>query len=412
MLRMLIALSLVLSGLAGAAPCVADDRVARVGVLAYRGTDKVALNWIGLIQYLDGSVEGWRFEIVPVTLASADGQIGNGELDFLVTNPGHYVDLESRHAMSVIASRRQLKSDGSFASEFGSAIIARAGSGISHLGDARGRVVAAVDRNAFGGFQIAWREFENAGIDLFTDAASLSFVGFPMDQVVRQVMDGQADIGIVRGGLVEQLVDEGTLERGALVVLNAGADYTHPDKISTRLYPEWPFAAFATTPPELRDKVALALLQSSESRFATETGMRDVWSAPVSYRAAADLIEAYTARGAQASPVKAPLPGTSWPAVALWALAGLILGLAAFGVAAFRRRQPPGATGADPADEHDESQMTPREREILDLISKGHSTKEIARLLGISPKTVEYHRANLLRKFGARTSSQLVAMAT
>ena len=56
--------------------------------------------------------------------------------------------------------------------------------------------------------------------------------------------------------------------------------------------------------------------------------------------------------------------------------------------------------------------VTPREREVLDLISMGDSTKEIARKLGISPKTVEFHRANLLRKYGARTSSQLVALST
>ena len=161
-----------------------------------------------------------------------------------------------------------------------------------------------------------------------------------------------------------------------------------------------------------RDRVALALLQSAESHFAAETGMRDVWSAPVSYRAAADLIAAYEARGARASSAKTSSPASDWSAVALWSGAGLILGLAAFAVAAFRRRQTPVRAEAELASDHDDSQMTPREREILDLISKGHSTKEIARLLGISPKTVEYHRANLLRKFGARTSSQLVAMAT
>ena len=57
-------------------------------------------------------------------------------------------------------------------------------------------------------------------------------------------------------------------------------------------------------------------------------------------------------------------------------------------------------------------QMTRREQEIFDLIAQGLSSKEIARKLSISPKAVEFHRANLLKKFGARTSSQMVAMAT
>ena len=57
-------------------------------------------------------------------------------------------------------------------------------------------------------------------------------------------------------------------------------------------------------------------------------------------------------------------------------------------------------------------ELTNREREILGLIAEGFSSKEIARKLGISPKTVEFHRANLLKKYEARSSSQLVALAS
>jgi two-component system, LuxR family, sensor histidine kinase TtrS len=49
---------------------------------------------------------------------------------------------------------------------------------------------------------------------------------------------------------------------------------------------------------------------------------------------------------------------------------------------------------------------------VLDLIAQGYSSKEIALQLDISPKTVEFHRANLLRKFEARSATQLVALAT
>lgn len=42
--------------------------------------------------------------------------------------------------------------------------------------------------------------------------------------------------------------------------------------------------------------------------------------------------------------------------------------------------------------------LSPREREVLQLIAEGHSTQGIAARLGISPKTVESHRARLMRK--------------
>jgi DNA-binding CsgD family transcriptional regulator len=52
--------------------------------------------------------------------------------------------------------------------------------------------------------------------------------------------------------------------------------------------------------------------------------------------------------------------------------------------------------------------LTPRERLILAEIVKGHSSKEVARALDISPRTVEFHRANLLKKYGAKNTAELV----
>ncbi|MGR3375861.1 response regulator transcription factor [Salipiger abyssi] len=56
-------------------------------------------------------------------------------------------------------------------------------------------------------------------------------------------------------------------------------------------------------------------------------------------------------------------------------------------------------------------QLTRRERQILKLVSRGLSSKEIAAELGVSPKTVEFHRSNLLRKFHVRSAAQLVSVA-
>jgi DNA-binding CsgD family transcriptional regulator len=52
--------------------------------------------------------------------------------------------------------------------------------------------------------------------------------------------------------------------------------------------------------------------------------------------------------------------------------------------------------------------LTPREQKILTEIVRGHSSKEIARALDISPRTVEFHRANLLKKLGAKNTAELV----
>jgi len=54
------------------------------------------------------------------------------------------------------------------------------------------------------------------------------------------------------------------------------------------------------------------------------------------------------------------------------------------------------------------AELTPREREIAALLVEGKTSKVIARDAGLSPRTVEMHRASLMRKFSASTSSELV----
>jgi DNA-binding NarL/FixJ family response regulator len=62
---------------------------------------------------------------------------------------------------------------------------------------------------------------------------------------------------------------------------------------------------------------------------------------------------------------------------------------------------------AEPA----ETRLTTREREILQLLSEGKSSKEVASVLNISVKTAETHRSNLMGKLGLHNVSELVRYA-
>lgn len=55
--------------------------------------------------------------------------------------------------------------------------------------------------------------------------------------------------------------------------------------------------------------------------------------------------------------------------------------------------------------------LTLRQTEILRLVANGHTTKEIARDLGISPKTVEFHRARLMQRIGVHDVTGLTRFA-
>jgi DNA-binding NarL/FixJ family response regulator len=55
--------------------------------------------------------------------------------------------------------------------------------------------------------------------------------------------------------------------------------------------------------------------------------------------------------------------------------------------------------------------LSPREQEVLKLIAEAHTNKQIAEILHLAEKTVESHRANLLRKLGMRDRVELVRYA-
>ncbi|NEV60756.1 response regulator transcription factor [Thiorhodococcus minor] len=57
-------------------------------------------------------------------------------------------------------------------------------------------------------------------------------------------------------------------------------------------------------------------------------------------------------------------------------------------------------------------QLTPREHEVLTLTTQGLTNKDIARELGISPRTVENHRARMMEKMGASNLAELCRMST
>jgi DNA-binding NarL/FixJ family response regulator len=63
--------------------------------------------------------------------------------------------------------------------------------------------------------------------------------------------------------------------------------------------------------------------------------------------------------------------------------------------------QPGGALGA----------LTPRQREVLQLVAEGQSAKQVAATLGISPRTVEFHKYQAMELLGLHTSAELVHFA-
>jgi DNA-binding NarL/FixJ family response regulator len=72
---------------------------------------------------------------------------------------------------------------------------------------------------------------------------------------------------------------------------------------------------------------------------------------------------------------------------------------------------PPRDRASDPVDSEAGDPLTGRQRDVFQLLVEGKATKEIAYLLGVSPKTVETHRSEVLRRLGVRDVGGLVRYA-
>ena len=71
----------------------------------------------------------------------------------------------------------------------------------------------------------------------------------------------------------------------------------------------------------------------------------------------------------------------------------------------------PGVLAPQREPDPDYERLTPREKQILELIAQGNSNKEIAAILNLSVNTVSVHRANLMSALGIHRTTELVVWA-
>ena len=90
--------------------------------------------------------------------------------------------------------------------------------------------------------------------------------------------------------------------------------------------------------------------------------------------------------------------------------AGLIIGSLLAVVARVREAIGAWARRTPLSDVKGAEHLTPREREVLALLTSGASNKEAGRTLHISPRTVEVHRARIMDKLGAKNAADLVRL--
>ena len=260
--------SLVVSGLQAAEPV-------RIGILSFRSPDITLERWAPLEEALEDIFPGRDFILEALDYAALERAVATRRLDFVLTNPGHYVLLLRRYGLSAPLATRVVRAGGQDVSVFGGVIVARADNpDIRELTDLAGRRIAFVDRDSMGGFQMQMHELLGAGLGMPPDRLLVP-TGVPHDQVIERVLAGTVDAGFVRSGLLESMVQEGRLDPEAVRVINNQELPGLPFAVSTRLYPEWPLAAVPGIDPDLASQVVstlLALRRQVDERELLEVG--------------------------------------------------------------------------------------------------------------------------------------------
>ena len=179
-LRRFLALFALLFNLA---PAVADD-VVKVGVLAFRPKLQTQEQWQPLAAALQARMPERRFEIQVFTYPELNAAVAARQLDFVLTNPGHYVLLSRKFSLSSpIATLLNSAPGGTSLATFGGVIITRADSPVQTLADVRGRRIAAVDSESLGGYQIQAYELKESGLPL-PSREQMVLTGAPHDKVI------------------------------------------------------------------------------------------------------------------------------------------------------------------------------------------------------------------------------------
>ena len=272
----------------------------KIGVLKPWGEEIAYKMWTPTAEYLSKKLTSYQFSIVPLSLDQMQQAVESGSIDFLITNSGNYVELEARYGVTRMATLVTTH-QGTSTTRFGAVIIARSDRlDIKTIADLKGKSFMAVKKNAFGGFQMAWLEMDFHGVDPFSDLSELRFSGFPQDNIVYAVLNGQVDAGTVRTGTLERLQAQAKIKltdlrvlpaRSAAIRIGADGGESFPFLHSTLLYPEWPIAQRKGTSSKLAQQVGIALLRLPENSPVARAAYSTGWTVPLDYQPIHELMK-------------------------------------------------------------------------------------------------------------------------
>ena len=248
-----------------------DKQQVRIGMLTYRDKAEAAQRWQPLFDYLNQRLPTYHFEANYLFINEAEKAVQEKSFQFIFINPSHYVFLTHHFNFSSPLATLVNEEGGVAVSMFGGLIVTRADrQDINQLVDVKNKKIAIASHESFGGFQMQALELQNVGIDPFHELNLLE-VGMPQLNALLAVQEGKADVAFIRTGELENAIKQGKIKSDRFKLIDAQLRPPYPFLSSTRLYPEWPFAALPDTDINLAREVTAALLSLPHNGVVAKT---------------------------------------------------------------------------------------------------------------------------------------------
>ena len=277
-------LSFILAGLV--LLCTANVSIAKetvkIGVLAKNGPMKALSQWKATGDYLTASLPEYQFEIVPLDFKEVNPAVEQGSVAFFLVNSSMFVEAKVRYGAQAVATMINSR-QGKPLKAFGGVILTSVDNeGVNSVADLKGKTFMAVSKSSFGGWQMAYKEILDAGIDPYSDFGKLEFGG-KHENVVLAVQNGAVDAGTVRTDTLERMAAGGSIFMDDFKIIGQQSHDGFPFVCSTTLYPEWPMAKIAGTSNELSDKVVVALMKLKSDDPAAKAAKIVGWTNALDY---------------------------------------------------------------------------------------------------------------------------------
>ncbi|MFQ3574229.1 MAG: PAS domain-containing protein, partial [Thermodesulfovibrionales bacterium] len=284
-----IALPFLLAFLVYQHPLVAVAEVKeeiRFGVFAYKGVEKTIAQYAPIVRYLNNVLPEYSVSLHVLSLNELEEWIDNSRLDFVTTNPTHYLVVRHKYPLTgVLATLVSRDPLGMPVFYLGGVILTRPDrNDINTLKDIKNKTVATPSTKHMGGYRAQVYELAMAGVE----PGQYRVIETKIHQeAIRALLRGEVDVAFVRTGIVEEMIRDGEITIEQIKVIN-----NHGFErmiVSTRLYPEWPVFALHHLDERKKRRFTSALFSiEPDYPAAIEAGIYG-YTIPLDYRPVEEL---------------------------------------------------------------------------------------------------------------------------